>query len=113
TDALTVQDGIVCVPSEDRGIDDDELYIVRDLLTGSRYTWRGARNYVRLDPVECVGHVFKVSRLVWGSTREPCVAGQALRTHWAPRGTAKASTLPCFLERARESSCACSIPRGP
>jgi len=34
-----------------------------DLLTGVRYTWRGAKNYVRLDPTELSGHVFKVSRL--------------------------------------------------
>jgi hypothetical protein len=31
------------------------------LLTGARYTWRGARNYVRLDPSSGqVGHVFRV-----------------------------------------------------
>jgi starch synthase (maltosyl-transferring) len=33
-----------------------------DLLTGARYTWRGKRNYVKLDPTERVAHVFRVSR---------------------------------------------------
>jgi len=52
------------VPLAELGIAPDEAYEMSDLLTGARYTWRGARNYVRLDPVERVGHVFKVSRLV-------------------------------------------------
>jgi len=51
------------VPIGELGIGPDEAYEVSDLLTGNRYTWRGARNYVRLDPLERVGHVFKVSRL--------------------------------------------------
>jgi hypothetical protein len=33
-----------------------------DLLGGSRYTWRGRRNYVKLDPTERVAHVFKLTR---------------------------------------------------
>ena len=52
------------VPIGELGIAPDEAYEMADLLTGARYVWRGARNYVRLDPVERVGHVFKVSRLV-------------------------------------------------
>jgi hypothetical protein len=33
-----------------------------DLLGGARYTWRGRRNYVKLDPNERVAHVFRVTR---------------------------------------------------
>ena len=62
TDPANVQEGIVHVPIEDMGIDDDEPYVVHDLLTGERYTWRGARNYVRLDPAERPGHVLLVER---------------------------------------------------
>jgi starch synthase (maltosyl-transferring) len=62
TDPANVQEGIVHVPIDDMGIDDDEPYVVHDLLTGARYTWRGARNYVRLDPAEQPGHVFLVER---------------------------------------------------
>jgi starch synthase (maltosyl-transferring) len=46
------------------GIDVNEAYEVTDLLTGSRYTWRGSRNYVRLDPNERVAHLFRISRRV-------------------------------------------------
>jgi len=62
TDPLNVQEGMVRVPIEDMGIDDDELYVVHDLLTDARYTWRGARNYVRLDPAEQPGHLLLVER---------------------------------------------------
>jgi starch synthase (maltosyl-transferring) len=35
-------------------------YEVTDQLTGTRYTWRGERNYVRLDPRESVAHVLRL-----------------------------------------------------
>jgi starch synthase (maltosyl-transferring) len=44
------------------GIDDDEPYVVHDLLTDARYVWRGSRNYVRLDPAEQPGHLLLVER---------------------------------------------------
>ncbi len=53
---------MVEVPIAELGIGPGEQYEVSDLLTGTHYTWQGARNYVRLDPNERVGHVFKVSR---------------------------------------------------
>jgi starch synthase (maltosyl-transferring) len=63
TDPVNVQEGIVHVPIDDMGIDSDELYVVHDLLTGARYTWHGARNYVRLDPAEQPGHLLLVERI--------------------------------------------------
>jgi starch synthase (maltosyl-transferring) len=50
------------VPLERLGLSEGEPYEVVDLMTGARYTWRGRRNYVKLDPTERVGHVFRVSR---------------------------------------------------
>ena len=52
---------MVTVPVADLGIGEDEPYEVEDLLTGARYTWRGARNYVRLDPAVQVAHVLRVA----------------------------------------------------
>ena len=63
TDPLNAQDGMVHVPIEEMGLGDDEQYVVHDLLTGARYTWRGSRNYVRLDPAEQPGHLLLVERL--------------------------------------------------
>ena len=47
---------------DEMNIGEDEPYVVHDLLTGARYTWRGPRNYVRLDPRVQVGHVLRVER---------------------------------------------------
>ncbi|HEX2671802.1 MAG TPA: alpha-1,4-glucan--maltose-1-phosphate maltosyltransferase [Polyangiaceae bacterium] len=62
-DPHSMHETTIEVPIGELGIAPDESYEMSDLLTGARYVWRGARNYVRLDPVERVGHVFKVSRL--------------------------------------------------
>jgi starch synthase (maltosyl-transferring) len=42
------------------GLGEDDLYEVDDVLTGRSYTWRGTRNYVRLDPAVQAGHVLRV-----------------------------------------------------
>ncbi|HEY2377797.1 MAG TPA: alpha-1,4-glucan--maltose-1-phosphate maltosyltransferase [Gemmatimonadaceae bacterium] len=63
-DPRTAHDTMVHVPLAELGLPDDATYMVQDLLTGVRYTWRGARNYVRLDPMTGqVGHVFRVEGL--------------------------------------------------
>jgi len=53
---------IVHVPVAALGIGPDVDFDVEDLLTGVRYTWRGSRNYVRLDPTEQVAHVLRFVR---------------------------------------------------
>jgi starch synthase (maltosyl-transferring) len=53
---------MVHVPVEVMGIGRDEPYTVHDLLTGARYTWRGSRNFVLLDPAQQPGHVLRVER---------------------------------------------------
>jgi starch synthase (maltosyl-transferring) len=62
-DPHAMHESMIEVPIEELAIAPDEAYEMADLLTGARYTWRGARNYVRLDPAERVGHLFRVSRL--------------------------------------------------
>jgi starch synthase (maltosyl-transferring) len=52
------------VPLAALGIEPNEPYEVNDLLTGARYTWRGVRNYVKLDPSERVAHLFRVTRRI-------------------------------------------------
>lgn len=42
------------------GLVPGESYTVEDLLTGARYAWQGARNFVRLDPSVIPAHVFRV-----------------------------------------------------
>jgi len=50
------------VPLDRMGIGETEPYEVLDLLSGSRWIWRGKRNYIKLDPTERVAHVFRVTR---------------------------------------------------
>jgi len=49
-------------PLWEYGLAWDADYVVEDLLTGERWTWHGARNYVALDPSVRVAHVFRVVR---------------------------------------------------
>jgi starch synthase (maltosyl-transferring) len=51
---------MVHVPLEALGLDEGQMFEVEDLLTAVRHTWRGRRNYVRLDPSERVGHLFRL-----------------------------------------------------
>ena len=51
----------VDVPIAAMNIGPDESYEVEDLLTGARYTWRGARNFVRLNPWHEPAHVLRVA----------------------------------------------------
>lgn len=37
---------------------------MHDVLSGARFLWHGARNYVRLDPASTPGHVFRLRRRV-------------------------------------------------
>jgi starch synthase (maltosyl-transferring) len=40
----------------------DETFEVQDLLGGGRYTWRGRRNWIQLNPLTLPAHVFRVHR---------------------------------------------------
>ena len=51
---------MIHVPVHEMGLADDDPYVVEDLLTGARYSWRGVRNYVRLDPASEPGHLLLV-----------------------------------------------------
>jgi len=44
------------------GVADGEAFELHDLLSGEVYVWRGARNYVELDPDRAPGHLLHVRR---------------------------------------------------
>ena len=62
TDPMVPQETIVSVPLELLGLAEGTPFGVEDLLTGATYTWRGERNYVRLDPSVQAGHILRVIR---------------------------------------------------
>jgi starch synthase (maltosyl-transferring) len=55
-----VREATVDVPLDALGLADGSPYKVSDLLTGTSYTWLGRANYVRLVPMERVGHLFLI-----------------------------------------------------
>ena len=48
----------------DLGVASDKPYQVHDLLSGARFLWQGARNYVSLDPAHTPAHIFRIRRRV-------------------------------------------------
>jgi starch synthase (maltosyl-transferring) len=62
TDPHWMQHGWVDVPLERLGLERDATYVMEDVLDSTRYTWRGRRGYVRLDPAERVAHIFLVRK---------------------------------------------------
>jgi starch synthase (maltosyl-transferring) len=59
-DPFHAQASWVDAPAHEWGLGPDEPYVVHDLLGGERYTWRGSRNWVRLDPQVQPAHIFRV-----------------------------------------------------
>jgi starch synthase (maltosyl-transferring) len=45
-------------------LDANRPFQVHELLSGARYTWHGARNYVQLNPQVVPGHIFAIRRKV-------------------------------------------------
>jgi starch synthase (maltosyl-transferring) len=48
------------VPLDEWGIGGNQPYVVHDLLSDDRYTWRGRSNWVRLDPHVQPAHIFRI-----------------------------------------------------
>ena len=61
-DPFRKQNSFVHVPIEEFGQMATDEYQVHDLLNDARYTWRGRRNYVELDPEIQPAHIFLVRR---------------------------------------------------
>ncbi len=59
-DPYRVQTGLLHVPLEDFGLEPEEPYQVHDLLSDARYTWRGDRAYVELNPHAAPAHILRV-----------------------------------------------------
>jgi starch synthase (maltosyl-transferring) len=61
-DPFHVQESLVHLPLAEFGLKADELFQAHDLLHDERYLWRGASNYVKLEPTGKMAHVFKIRR---------------------------------------------------
>ena len=63
-DPHNTQSGVLWLPIEEWGLRPDEPYQVHDLLSDARYTWRGASNFVQLNPNVIPAHVLRLRRRV-------------------------------------------------
>lgn len=59
-DPFYAQSGMVDLPVDEFGIDQQRPYQVHDLLTDARYLWSGRQNYVELDPHNLPAHIFSL-----------------------------------------------------
>ena len=59
-DPVYVQAGFVTLNLAALGLAADESFAVHDLLTGNRFMWSGARNYIELRPAELPAHIFQL-----------------------------------------------------
>ena len=61
-DPHNVQAGWIELPLTELGVPDDVPYQAHDLLSGARFLWQGARNFVRLDPQASPVHILRLRR---------------------------------------------------
>lgn len=61
-DPYNPQTAFVSVPLAQFGLGDRETYQVEDLLTGERFYWTGARNFISLNPHTRPAHLFRVRK---------------------------------------------------
>jgi starch synthase (maltosyl-transferring) len=59
---LDTHSGFVELPVDAWGLDRNEPFQVRDLLTDATYVWSGTHNYVELDPHRIPAHIFRLVR---------------------------------------------------
>jgi starch synthase (maltosyl-transferring) len=59
-DPWTAQSGWTHLDLDALGIEDDAPFVVHDLLTDAQYEWRGAHNFVLLDPAAVPAHVLEM-----------------------------------------------------
>ncbi len=63
-DPYYVQAGWVTLNMAELGLELHEPFQVQDELTGQRYLWEGARNYIELSPHAVPAHIFRIQRHV-------------------------------------------------
>lgn len=54
-----VQRGMVNLPLDELGIEPDRPFQSHELITGARYLWNGARNYVEINPHSIPAQIFR------------------------------------------------------
>jgi starch synthase (maltosyl-transferring) len=61
-DVFNTQGAHIRVPLQKLGIDPNQSYLVRDMLSGENYRWQGEYNFIQLNPYDMPAHIFKVEQ---------------------------------------------------
>jgi len=56
--------GYLSLPLEEIGVELNQSYLIRDLLSEEKYLWQSSRNYVELDPYVIPAHVFRIHKRI-------------------------------------------------
>ena len=59
-DLWNTQSGFVYLSLAELGIEPDEHFMVKDLLSGDRYHWQGDRQYISLHPHLMPAHILEI-----------------------------------------------------
>jgi starch synthase (maltosyl-transferring) len=60
-DAFHTQGAHIRVPLERIGMDYNQTYLVRDMLSGEKYRWQGEYNFVQLNPYDMPAHILEIN----------------------------------------------------
>ena len=63
-DPYHTRSGWLELPIAELGLEPQQSYQMHDLLSGARFIWRGATNFVELDPQVVPAHIFRLRRWV-------------------------------------------------
>jgi len=61
-DPFQQQSGWTDLDLEELNLERDEAFQVEDLLSGEHYEWKGARNFVILQPGSKPAHILRIGR---------------------------------------------------
>jgi starch synthase (maltosyl-transferring) len=62
-DPLYTQSGWIKVPMKEFGLPGKDPFVLQDLISGERYSWKGEWNYVELRPQNMPVHLFRLESL--------------------------------------------------
>jgi starch synthase (maltosyl-transferring) len=63
-DPYHTRSGWLELPIAELGLDAQQTYQMHDLLSGARFIWHGATNYIELDPHVVPAHIFRLRRWI-------------------------------------------------
>ncbi len=55
------QGGMLTIPLQEIGLQNDRRYTAQDVLSGEKFAWHGPRNHIELSPDKAVAHIIRIT----------------------------------------------------